>query len=385
MKKVLGLSLLVLALYTLASQALSWYLILFYTSQQSGLVDIARISASGALGLAVGQCVNTALIFRFGPYRLVGIAAMSVCCLMLVSLGAPLLWRDMLSRFFLGWMDGIIFLIIETSLVLNASVHMRAKSLAAYLFTLYAMQVFSPMLARCMLQTDILVIASLCCSAILSCLTFQAIPFPLNGQVPSYEWNLGEMTLVRQGFLGAILCGLSGALLPLWTAFIPFYLEGYSPDMMAFIASIFLIGGLTGQLLLYLLKGKISSLRCVQLFLILGMGSSIGLLIHNVETHITMTAILLSILGIALYPLYALGIDLALERIDASLWVRANKTLLSCYTIPAILSPLMFSYLPINISSILPGVSLVFLGMTLIFCRKRPAMIDTAHAHIALN
>lgn len=366
MRKTLPVLLMTFALYLLASKAFAWYLIVRYTSLGYGLSAIGMLSASGAFGLAIGQYVNMSLLFRLGPHRLVTIAGISASILLALCFASPMLYRDLFARFCLGWVDGMMFLVIETALVLYAPEEIRAKALAAYLFTLYAMQILSPMIEPYMMEKSIFAIGILCLSSITAIFSFKTVPSFLKGQVPSYDWNLGEVKFIKQGMVGAGLCVLSGALLPLWMAFLPTYLVPYSTVSIASMAAIFQAGGLTGQVLLFIIKSQLSSTQCAKGFLAAGIASCSFLLLNPVGAASIGLPFVIFILAVAICPVHALGLDLALEEIDSSLWIRANKTLLSCYTVPAVLVPLLFTYAPENLTYILPGVTFSLLVVAMI-------------------
>jgi len=358
-------ALLALALFSLCSQGLSWTLILHYSQPGGTLAYVGVLSAAGAFGLAIGQCINVRLLFAMGSHRLIALAS---ALLVFVVLPGALLSAEvavhMGARWLLGGIDGMMFLVIENACVVYAPAQYRAQVLAAYLFTLYAMQLFSPFLAAALLHHNIYIFLLMLLSAVCAPCVFYFTPTFLTHQIPSQNISLGERQFIRQGLLGAVICVLSGILLPIWTAFIPSYLQIY-PQFLTQISALFLCGGLVGQVLVMILKKYVSSLHLVYMLLVLGLSTSLLLLspLTNPLPHLCSA---LFVLALSLYPLYGLGLDLALELINPALWVRANQTLLSCYTLPAILFPLCFPFISSVSLIALPLMTAV--GLLVVLC-----------------
>jgi hypothetical protein len=130
-------------------------------------------------------------------------------------------------------------------------------------------------------------------------------------------------------------------------------LQQHFPVYTTGLTTLFFCGGLIGQLFVIAIPGQISTERLTAFFLHLGLAATLGMM-TPLARSLPLFATLLAILAFTLFPLYGLGLDLALTHIPSNIWVCANKTLLSCYTIPAIISPLLFPVYPLPLSWGLP-------------------------------
>ncbi len=318
--------------------------------------QIGLISTFGALGLAFGQCVNCALLFRIGSHRMFALASGLLVLLIPFSLFFQSFFFQILARFALGATNGMIFLVVENALVLFSPPKIRSSVLSAYLFTLYSTALLAPFLGSQILAGNSAVVVGLILSAAVAPIAFWPTPLFLENQSPSSDWSLGEWHLVGKSPYGFFLCALSGAVLPLWTSFLPSMIQPWFPLYTTTLATLFFCGGLLGQIFVMALQGQISPHRLTAFFLNLGLLAGLGLM-TPLAASLPVLAMLLATIGFAIFPLYGLGVDLALAQIPQNLWVRANKTLLSSYTIPAILSPLMIPFAPSPLSWTLPLLS----------------------------
>jgi MFS family permease len=369
MRMPIACSLIALALYSLCSQGLALAFIWLYSQPGHPMAHLGILSACGALGLAAGQVVNLALLFKIGSHRMVTLASILLILLFPFSVIFFSFPAHLLARFTLGAIDGMIFLVIENALVLFAPAKLRASMLSAYLFTLYGTALASPLLGSCLIDGNAIVAGTLLLCASLAPLAFFFTPRFLENQAPSFQWTLGEKTFVQQGLKGAFLCALSGAVLPLWTAFLPALAGSSFPLYKTYLATGFCLGGLSGQLFIIALQGRISSDKLATPFLLLSLIAGM-LLLTEIAENIAAFGIAISVLAFTLFPLYGLGVDRALTQIPQDQWVRANKTLLSCYTIPAIVSPLIFPLYPLPLPWRLPLFTVLGSAVALAITQK---------------
>ncbi|MBM4222826.1 MAG: MFS transporter [Gammaproteobacteria bacterium] len=332
--------------YCLISQSLAWLLIFQYTIHAyDSAWQIGLIAASGASGLAFAQLVNDRILFRYGPYRLYW-----VCCAVI----GLLLWQlsalkihflsDLIARFIIGWSDGMVFLIIESWILFLAPAEQRASVLAWYLAVLYGSQFCCPVLAQYHLDGTPLIVPISFFVLLVASIPIQGLkPFLEHQEAPSGWPVFAEWNLVMLGGVGAALCALSGVLLPSWTAFFPSILlyHGLPKKTVQF----FLLGGIVGQYVIIGTEKYWNVSKQIHIMTSLGI-LALLLTVFSFEGHMIETPYLkyfsIFLLGVVSYCLYGLGMAKAIANVAPEYLVRANKTFLSCYTLPAILSPAFF-------------------------------------------
>ncbi|GAJ87507.1 putative major facilitator superfamily transporter [Erwinia amylovora NBRC 12687 = CFBP 1232] len=356
-----------LLLLTISIAVLNTLVPLWLTHDALPTWQVGVVSSSYYCGNLVGTLIAGWVIKRYGFNRSYYFASL-LFALAIVALGLGTgfgLWA--LWRFIAGIGCALIWVVVESALMCNGTLHNRGRMLAAYMIVYYLGTVIGQLLVS-KVSTELMHVlpwvSGVVLAAILPLIFCRVTAGRGEEQLPAGRmWPMLRRRSARLGING---CVISGILLGSLYGLMPLYLshQGISDATVGYWMALLVSAGIIGQWPVGRLAdrfGRLLVLRVQVFVVILGALAMLG----NAAM-----APALFLLGCAGFTLYPVAMSWACETVANHELVAMNQALLLSYTVGSLVGPAMTSILMQNYSDrllfvMIAAVALVYLVMLL--------------------
>nr|CBX80198.1 putative UMF2 family MFS transporter [Erwinia amylovora ATCC BAA-2158] len=356
-----------LLLLTISIAVLNTLVPLWLTHDALPTWQVGVVSSSYYCGNLVGTLIAGWVIKRYGFNRSYYFASL-LFALAIVALGLGTgfgLWA--LWRFIAGIGCALIWVVVESALMCNGTLHNRGRMLAAYMIVYYLGTVIGQLLVS-KVSTELMHVlpwvSGVVLAAILPLIFCRVTAGRGEEQLPAGRmWPMLRRRSARLGING---CVISGILLGSLYGLMPLYLshQGISDATVGYWMALLVSAGIIGQWPVGRLAdrfGRLLVLRVQVFVVILGALAMLG----NAAM-----APALFLLGCAGFTLYPVAMSWACETVANHELVAMNQALLLSYTVGSLVGPAMTSMLMQNYSDrllfvMIAAVALVYLVMLL--------------------
>ncbi|AUX72272.1 MFS transporter [Erwinia pyrifoliae] len=356
-----------LLLLTVSIAVLNTLVPLWLTHDALPTWQVGIVSSSYYCGNLLGTLIAGWVIKRYGFNRSYYFASL-LFALAIVALGLGTgfgLWA--LWRFIAGIGCALIWVVVESALMCNGTLHNRGRMLAAYMIVYYLGTVIGQLLVS-KVSTELMHVLPWVSGVVLAAI-LPLVFCRVTASRGEEELPAGRMWLMlrrRSARLGINGCIISGILLGSLYGLMPLYLshQGMSDATVGYWMALLVSAGIIGQWPVGRLAdrfGRLLVLRVQVFVVILG---ALAMLSHAAM------APALFILGCAGFTLYPVAMSWACETVANHELVAMNQALLLSYTVGSLVGPAMTSILMQNYSDrllfvMIAGVALVYLVMLL--------------------
>ncbi|CCP02739.1 Putativefamily MFS transporter [Erwinia amylovora Ea644] len=356
-----------LLLLTISIAVLNTLVPLWLTHDALPTWQVGIVSSSYYCGNLLGTLMAGWVIKRYGFNRSYYFASL-LFALAIVALGLGTgfgLWA--LWRFIAGIGCALIWVVVESALMCNGTLHNRGRMLAAYMIVYYLGTVIGQLLVS-KVSTELMHVlpwvSGVVLAAILPLIFCRVTAGRGEEQLPAGRmWPMLRRRSARLGING---CVISGILLGSLYGLMPLYLshQGISDATVGYWMALLVSAGIIGQWPVGRLAdrfGRLLVLRVQVFVVILGALAMLG----NAAM-----APALFLLGCAGFTLYPVAMSWACETVANHELVAMNQALLLSYTVGSLVGPAMTSILMQNYSDrllfvMIAAVALVYLVMLL--------------------
>ncbi|WP_413111824.1 MFS transporter [Thaumasiovibrio sp. DFM-14] len=333
-----------LSLYAVASGYLMSIIPLMLSNYGIDANNASWLASVFYLGLLIGAIVIEPAVNHIG-HRLALIACLILLIATIVFLPlAPFAWVWLVTRFIAGIAVAGVFVIVESWLLVGDEDN-RAKRLGLYMGSLYGGSAIGQLgIGFFGVQGSIpfIMILSLLAMAVLVLLFA-----PASQPTTSHSTALPLKQLDKLNHTAIIGCVVSGLLLSAVYGLMPVELthRNVSQSQLSTLMTLVILGGMAVQTLVPALIKIVGRTPLMGLFSLLGV-FAVGLMILNDALHVLSIGIFL--LGMAVFALYPIAINLGCDKLDESQIVSATQVMLFCYSIGSVAGPVIANWFMSN-------------------------------------
>lgn len=377
--KQINTPLLSLFLFTIGNGFLSTFTVLRCHYEEVSTLVIGLMTACTYFGLVLGSFKTEGLIRRVGHIR----AFSAFASILTVTTLTQALYFDtylwLLLRLITGFATAVLYVVIESWLLVISKVDNRGKIIAIYMVVLYLGQALSQAFIKSVEPAWIMPFIIVGITSSLS-----VIPLAMtNIATPQIEepTTLNLLKMFKASKSGVIACFASGLLLsPIYGLF-PLYLinKTNDNDLVALFMFIIIFGGM----LLQYPVGKISDRLERRLVLIL---LSISVFLAAILIIVSINYFWLFVLATFLfggmaYTIYPVSISHSCDMLEHKDITSGTQALLLFYSIAAVISPLIASAF-MNIfgsDGLFVYFALIAIILSILLCWRKTTSANTAH------
>lgn len=335
------LLLFILLCMTICISALNTQVPLWLEEAKRSQMIVGWIGSCYFIGNLIGTLIANRLIAQFkARYALFYIAVLFALSTLAISFVDDLISWSLL-RFIMGICCAVIWVIIESCILVTSQSANRAKMLALYMTVYYLGTVLGQFLLNYFPSDHVYFALILAFLLFLSGLLifFTHYRLPLRKKKGFAIIPLLRYPPARIGLIGCVVAGMMfGAFYSLLPAY--YYKLGYAKENVVHLMMLLIISGMIAQV-------PIS--RCIQwiggalsmLLLEMLLAAFAGILLYfNVYPYLG-----LIVLGACVYTVYPISMTLACAEVKKDMLVNMNQVILLVSSLGSLIAPLLFSFI----------------------------------------
>lgn len=335
------LLLFILLLITLCISALNTQVPLWLNDAHYSQIAVGWMGSCYFVGNLIGTIIANRIIAHFNArFALFYTTLVFGIAALIMSISFDLVtWS--ICRLIMGICCALVWVIIESCILVTSRVGTRAKMLALYMTVYYLGTVTGQFLLNYLseqvLYFSLLMCAILCFSGLLIFFTHYRLPLR-----KKKGFSIVPLLKFRPARAGLIGCVVAGMLFGAFYSLLPAYYNtmGESKEQIVHMMMILILSGMIAQVpisrcIKYV--GGISNMLCLEM----GIAIAASCLLYF---HIYPTLGLI-LLGASIYTVYPLSMAWACAEIKKDMLVTMNQTILLVNSIGSLVAPLLFSWI----------------------------------------
>ena len=312
------------------------FISLHFTELGYNEVILGIIQGSYFLGLFLGAWKIDYFVKRIGPIQVLAISGTLLAITSLLQAFSNDLTLWIITRIFAGLALAAFYVVIECWMIDHSGDQERGVVLSLYMIVLNAGYIIGQqIIGHISLHNS----SGFIIAALLACLSVIPIAFSINKLTPpEHEAPLKFRKIFKASPLGTIGCLITGLAISALYSFLAIIAKHFTVDGPQLV-SIFVLGGLLAQWPIGRLSDHFDRRKILILISATLLLASLLLLLPPIHTYLTYT--LVGCLGIAVFTLYPISLNLTTDRLHRKHFIRAMASLLLLYGAASSIGPLL--------------------------------------------